>query len=112
MPVDEISGPFCEELSSAVEGAYGAECAEEASTCCREGSLFYFNDVEVTEIGYGPLLTSRHGISPQVRVFYWTGEEDFLIGGTVFTRISVIGSPPEKIIVNHGGRASGIIKII
>lgn len=134
MPIDTIYGPFCSELADLVLqtesgsniltedgdeimleqslGAYGSPCEESEEICCREESIFVFTDEEQTEIGYSSLLLGRHGGYPQVRVFYWDGETGFLIGGTVFTRISMVGSPPTKIKIDHGGRSSGIIKLL
>lgn len=142
MPVDLITGPFCIEITnayiahetdapgsevpilledesgpllpeSAASGLYGVVCGEGQEVCCNTPTTFKFISSARTEIVYGPSLRTKHGTWPHVYVYYYQPDEDgeIIIMG-VFTRVSMVGSPPTKIIVDHGGVATGIIKIV
>lgn len=103
MPIDTISGPFCEELidtyiahetdapgfsvpiiqdtdeqvlipEDAVFGAYATECFEGEEICCNPYTEIKFIDALETVIPYGPTLVGKHGLTPTVNIFYY--EED------------------------------------
>jgi len=142
MPIDSISGPFCEDLSIEyiahetdtlavpnpliVEddsddfivpenygtGLYGTECIEGQEICCVEPTVIHFTNQLFSDITYTPSLYLQHGNSPTVWVYYYLGLEGFQILGAL-SRISIYGQPvPTRIYVDHGGLATGIIKIV
>jgi len=142
MPIDSISGPFCEDLSieyiahdtdtQAVPnplivedgsgefivpenygtGLYGIECIEGQEICCVEPTVIHFTNQLVSDITYTPSLYLQHGNSPTVMVYYYLGIDGFQILGAL-SRISIYGQPvPERIYIDHGGLATGIIKIV
>jgi hypothetical protein len=100
MPIDTISGPFCELLianyiahetetaeapvpiimedtgenilpENAFTGIYGFECFEGEEVCCGETTEIKFIDALETIIPYGPVLQAKHGITPTVFVMYY-----------------------------------------
>ncbi len=93
---------------------YGTICVDPQEVCCVEPDTFTFINQTRTEIIYGGSLKERHGAYPSVLVYYYQETEtsgEIIILGT-YTRISMVGNPPTKIIVDHGGPATGIIKIV
>jgi hypothetical protein len=102
-------------------GLYGVICADGQSVCCNPPTEVRFVNQTKTEIGYGPSLRAKHGRWPQVYLYYYNVVEEVgelnIIG--VLTRVSIqreltklgIGDP-EKIIIDHGGVATGIVKIV
>ncbi len=75
-------------------------------SCCTP-ILKPFNAVTETVIPYPPLLQETYGQVPTVKVLYLQDGE--YIEGTGF--LTNIALDDEEIRVNHGGEASGIIKI-
>lgn len=76
--------------------------------CCNETITSFFN-VASTTINYGPSLQAIHGPAPKVTVLYWDGTQYVAAG--IFTSISFDTYPVTQITVNHGGSASGLIKL-
>lgn len=73
-------------------------------TCCPE-TIVPFNNQAVTDIPY----SLEYGIKPLVTPLYFVGGEWIAQG--MMTSIKLLGTPTNLIRVEHGGPASGIIKI-
>jgi hypothetical protein len=95
-------------------GMYGVVCGEGQPVCCNEPTIVKFFNQARTEIFYSASLRTKHGTYPSVLVYYYqaTEEDGELIAGGYLTRVSWVGLPPTKIVVDHGGTATGIIKIV
>jgi hypothetical protein len=142
MPIDVISGPFCQQFfanyiahetdtaevgvpiimedgsgnilpENAIFGLYGTECVEGQPVCCNTPSEVRFVGQLKTEIFYTATMRAKHGTWPQVYVYYYypTNDGELILGG-ILTRVSMVGMPATKIIIDHGGVATGIVKIV
>jgi hypothetical protein len=60
-------------------------------------------------VSYGPALQTQFGPAPNVTVTYWDGTQYVEAG--IMTQVSLVGYPVTQIIVDHGGEATGLIKI-
>lgn len=151
MPINVIRGPFCEQLfgdyiahetetppdflvpiimedgsgnilpEDAAFGLYGVTCADGQEVCCSTPTEVRFVRQLKTEIIYGDSLRAKHGVWPQVYLYYYSVGDEVgelnIIG--VLTRVSIfrertklgVGNP-ERIVIDHGGLATGIVKII
>lgn len=78
--------------------------------CCNETIQSFFNEAS-TSINYGPSLQAAHGPAPKVTVLYWDEDLEVYVAAGIFTTISFDTYPVTEITVNHGGEASGIIKL-
>lgn len=79
--------------------------------CC-EPTIVEFMNVEQTNVTYSNQIRQKHGDVPRVDVLYFnpdTGKFDFDNMGFL---IKLQGSPVNNIHIDHGGRFSGIIKIL
>lgn len=65
-----------------------------------------FNNASVTTIDYGPLIQAEYGRRPTVVVYYRDNGE--LVLSDEMNRVEVT---EDSIIVDHGGPASGIVKV-
>jgi hypothetical protein len=54
-------------------------------------------------------LQGQFGLAPNVTVTYWDGTQYVAAG--IMTQVSLVGYPVTQIIVDHGGEATGLIKI-
>jgi hypothetical protein len=77
-------------------------------SCCSPTIVPFFNAATST-IDYGPSLQLQFGQAPNVSVSYWDGTQ-FVAAG-ITTQIKFDTFPVTQIIVDHGGPATGIIKI-
>jgi hypothetical protein len=77
-------------------------------SCCSATITQFFNTPSTT-INYGPTLQALHGAAPKISVLYWDGTQYVAAG--VMTNISFDTYPVAQIVVDHGGPASGIIKL-
>lgn len=77
-------------------------------SCCNPIIVPFFNKTSST-VTYGPSLQSQFGQAPNVSVTYWDGAQYVMAGIT--TQVKFIGYPVTQIIVDHGGPATGFIKI-
>lgn len=71
------------------------------ATCCDQNMTNFVNQ-SVTTIAYG----GEYGDHPLVEVVYFIGGQWIQSG--VFTNIKI---EPGQIVVDHGGPASGVIKL-
>lgn len=76
--------------------------------CCNPHIETFFN-VASTTINYGPSLQAEHGPAPKVTVLYWDGTQYVAAG--VFTSVSFVGYPVTQVVVDHGGLATGLLKL-
>lgn len=76
--------------------------------CCAETITSFFNEA-VTTINYGPSLQAAHGAAPKVTVLYWDGTQYVAAG--IFTSVAFDTYPVTTVTVDHGGPASGLIKL-
>lgn len=136
MPITSISGPFCSELKRSLTLAAESgqslitelgqdfileqEVDPETIACdsgdsvrfCPPDKIRFVNQAR-TEIVYSDELRRRHGVTPQVHVYYFDAENGGILILPHSTRVSILGSPvAEKIIIDHGGPKTGLIKII
>jgi hypothetical protein len=80
-------------------------------SCCTP-TIFPFYNVATSTIDYSPLLREKYGRVPQVQVSYYDEEADEYYVSNNSTRVSLSGNPVNSIAVDHGGAASGIVRII
>jgi hypothetical protein len=80
-------------------------------SCCQP-YIQAFSNKATTVINYSQSLRDTFGRVPQVIVMYWDAASlDYWISHTS-TRVALTGNPVDTITVDHGGLATGIIKII
>lgn len=60
-------------------------------------------------MSYGPALQTQFGQAPNVTVTYWDGTQYVETG--IMTQVRLVGFPVMQIVVDHGGEATGLIKI-
>jgi hypothetical protein len=77
-------------------------------SCCSPIIQTFFN-VPSTTIGYSPSLQAQYGAAPKVTVLYWDGTQYVAAG--ISTQIAFDGYPVNSIAIDHGGPATGIVKI-
>jgi hypothetical protein len=77
-------------------------------SCCTPLIIPFFNKTSST-VSYGPALQTQFGPAPNVTVTYWDGTQYVEAG--IMTQVSLVGYPVTQIIVDHGGEATGLIKI-
>lgn len=77
-------------------------------SCCNPTITTFFN-VPSTTIGYGPSMQAAYGDAPKVTVVYWDGTQYVAAG--IFTSVSFVGFPVTSIVIDHGGAATGLIKL-
>lgn len=75
-------------------------------SCCPSISKTFFNE-EATTITYPQSYKALYGPIPTIKVLYLQDGE--YIEGTGFLTNIAVNS--EQIVINHGGPASGVIKI-
>lgn len=77
--------------------------------CC-PSSITFFADVETTTIPYPDLFKTEFGLKPRVDVYYFDEElgEFYNTNGVPSSEVKFDGS---NININHGGPASGYVKI-
>jgi len=77
-------------------------------SCCDPLVVPFFN-AWTTTVGYGPSLQVKFGLAPNVSVSYWDGTQYVTAGIT--TQVKFNTYPVTQITVDHGGPATGFIKI-
>lgn len=77
-------------------------------SCCNATITPFFN-VSSTTIGYGPSLQSLYGLAPKVTVLYWDGVQYVAAG--IMTSIAFDTFPVGSITIDHGGPATGLVKL-
>lgn len=139
-PITKITGPFCEDLAAsyiahetdtaeaevpilledgtnvflpenAVGSIEGVECVEGEEKCCNEPSIFTFENSVRTEITWTQSMKDKHGLYPDVQVMYFD-QDISAFRVDLLTRNAFVGKPPTKLLIDHGGPSTGIIKII
>lgn len=79
-------------------------------SCCPSNITTFSNATE-TVIGYSDSLRETFGRVPKIEVYYRDPiANDYYISNNQ-SAVSLIGNPVNQIKVNHGGPASGAIKI-
>lgn len=71
-----------------------------------------FSNKEISIINYPQSLRDVYGRVPQVQVLYWDVYANEYYVSHTSTRVALTGNPVDTITINHGGLATGIIKII
>jgi hypothetical protein len=77
-------------------------------SCCNPITIPFFNKTTST-VSYGPALQLQFGSAPNVTVTYWDGTQYVAAG--IMTQIKLVGYPVTQIEIDHGGMATGLIKI-
>jgi hypothetical protein len=77
-------------------------------SCCNPTIVPFFNATSTT-VGYGPSMQLQYGQAPNVSVSYWDGTQYVAAGIT--TQIKFNTYPVTQVLIDHGGPATGIIKI-
>lgn len=77
-------------------------------SCCSPTIISFFNTSSTT-IAYGPGLQLQYGQVPNVTVSYWDGTK--YVSAGIMTQIKFVGFPLIQITVDHGGPATGLLKI-
>lgn len=77
-------------------------------SCCSPTIVPFFNAASTT-VSYGPSMLLQYGQAPNVSVTYWDGTQYVMAGIT--TQVKLVGFPVTQISVDHGGPATGFIKI-
>lgn len=77
-------------------------------SCCNPTIIPFYNTATTT-VTYGPSMQLQYGQVPNVTVSYWDGTQ--YISAGVMTQIRFVGLPVTQITVDHGGTATGILKI-
>lgn len=77
-------------------------------SCCNPTIIPFFN-TPTTTVAYGPAMQSQYGQAPNVTVSYWDGTQ-FVAAG-IMTQVKFDTFPVTQIDIDHGGIASGLIKI-
>jgi hypothetical protein len=76
--------------------------------CCNPLIQTFFNSSSTT-IGYGPSLQALYGAAPKVTVLYWDGVQYVAAG--ISTSIAFDTYPVNSVTIDHGGAATGLVKI-
>lgn len=79
-------------------------------SCCVP-TIVTFHNVSEKNFGYDAGMRLRHGSTPKVEVWYVNAETDELYLSTNQNNVTLTGNPVNHISVDHGGPASGIIKV-
>jgi hypothetical protein len=77
-------------------------------SCCNPIVVSFFN-AATTTVGYGPSLQSQFGLAPNVNVSYWDGTQ--YVNAGITTQVKFNTYPVTQIIIDHGGPATGLIRI-
>lgn len=77
-------------------------------SCCSPTIIPFFG-VPVSTINYGPSLVLQYGPVPKVDVLYWDGVQ--YVSAGITTQMKFDAVPATVITVDHGGPATGLIKI-
>jgi hypothetical protein len=77
-------------------------------SCC-PSQVTTFSNALSTTIAYSPAMQSQYGAAPKVTVLYWDGTQYVAAG--IFTSIAFTGFPVTQITVDHGGPATGMVRI-
>lgn len=76
-------------------------------SCCNPTIITFFNSATTT-VAYGPGLQSQYGPVPNINVSYWDGTQYVAAG--IMTQVK-FDYPVTNIMIDHGGPATGLIKI-
>lgn len=79
--------------------------------CC-EPTIVPFSNVERTNVTYTTALRSKHGDVPMVDVLYFNSDTEEFDFSNLSSKVELQGSPVSNIYVEHGGRFTGVIKIL
>lgn len=77
-------------------------------SCCNPTIIPFYN-VSSSSVSYGPGYQAQYGPVPRITVLYWDGTQYVAAG--IFTQIALTGYPVTSFTVDHGGPATGILKI-
>lgn len=90
----------------------GTPCFPGDETCCNKPMQIPFEQANITEIFITQSVINQVGAYPAVEVWYFDNTtEDGGLVKNVFSNIAYVGDPPTKIVVDHGGPSTGIIKL-
>lgn len=77
-------------------------------SCCNPTIIPFFK-VASTTVSYGPSMQLQYGNVPNVTVSYWDGTQ-YVVAG-IMTQVKFDTYPVTSITVDHGGIATGLLKI-
>lgn len=80
-------------------------------SCCAPTIVPFYN-VASSRVNYTDTLRNTYGNVPKVEVSYFDEDNNEFYISNNQTRVSLSGNPVNMININHGGPASGVIRIV